>query len=50
MLSWNLKHKAVILIVAVVLLIFSVVASVAKGFIFIPDMATPQLFGNLNHD
>lgn len=47
LLSWNLKHKAVILIVAVVLLIFSVVASVAKGFIFIPDMATPQLSGTL---
>ena len=45
LLAWNLKHKAVILIVAVVLLIFSIVASVAKGFIFIPDMATPQLSG-----
>lgn len=47
MLSWNLKHKAFIIILAIGLLIFSVVASVAKGFIFIPDMATPQLSGTM---
>ena len=47
LLSWNLKHKALILTAAVVLLIFSIVASVAKGFIFIPDMATPQLSGTM---
>lgn len=46
-LSWNLKHKALILILAVGLLAFSVVASLAKGFIFIPDMATPQLSGTM---
>lgn len=45
--EWNLKHKAAILILVVALLIFSVVASVAKGFIFIPDMATPQLSGTM---
>ncbi len=47
MLSWNLRHKAFILILAVVLLVFSVGTSVAKGFIFIPDMSTPQLSGSL---
>ena len=47
LLSWNLRHKAFILILAVVLLVFSIVASVAKGFIFIPDMATPQLSGTM---
>lgn len=47
MVSWNLKHKAFILILAVGLLVFSVVASLAKGFIFIPDMATPQLSGTM---
>ncbi len=46
-LSWNLKHKALVLIVAVALLVFSIVASVAKGFIFMPDMATPQLSGTM---
>lgn len=47
LLAWNLRHKALILILAVALLIFSVVASLAKGFIFIPDMATPQLSGTM---
>ena len=46
-LSWNLKHKVFILALAVALLVFSVVSSVAKGFIFIPDMATPQLSGSM---
>ena len=45
LLAWNLRHKALILIAALGLLVFSVVASLAKGFIFIPDMATPQLSG-----
>ena len=47
LLTWNLKHKAFILVLAVALLVFSVVASVSKGFIFIPDMSTPQLSGTL---
>jgi len=46
-LSWNLKHKALVLIAALGLLVFSILASVAKGFIFIPDMATPQLSGTM---
>lgn len=47
LLSWNLKHKAFILIMAVLLLGYSVYASISKGFIFIPDMATPQLSGTM---
>lgn len=45
--SWNLKHKTLVLILSVGLLVFSVVASISKGFIFIPDMATPQLSGTM---
>lgn len=47
LLSWNLKHRAVVIIAAVGLLVFSIVASVARGFIFIPDMATPELSGTM---
>lgn len=47
LLSWNLRHKALILIAALGLLIFSVAAALAKGFIFIPDMSTPQLSGTM---
>lgn len=47
LLAWNLRHKALVLIAALALLVFSVAASVAKGFIFIPDMATPQLSGTM---
>ena len=46
-LSWNLKHKALVLFMAVALLVFSVAATVSKGFIFIPDMSTPQLSGTM---
>ena len=45
--GWGLRHKAVVLGLAVILLVFSVGASVAKGFIFMPDMATPQISGTL---
>ena len=38
-----LKHKVPVLILALVLLIGSVTAGVAKGFIFFPDMTSPQL-------
>lgn len=47
LLNWNLNHKALILILAVALLGGSVYASLSKGFIFIPDMATPQLNGSM---
>ncbi len=46
-LNWNLNHKFLILFVTVFLLVFSVQASLAKGFIFIPDMSTPQMTGSL---
>ena len=47
LLNWNLNHKALILLLAVALLGGSVYASLSKGFIFIPDMATPQLSGTM---
>ena len=47
LLNWNLNHKALILILAVALLGGSLYASLSKGFIFIPDMATPQLSGTM---
>lgn len=47
LLTWNLNHKVVILALAVLLLVFSVASTVAKGFIFIPDMSTPQLSGTI---
>ena len=47
LLNWNLNHKALILILGVALLGGSVYASLSKGFIFIPDMATPQLSGSM---
>jgi len=46
-LNWNLNHKFLILFVTVFLLVFSVQASLAKGFIFFPEMSTPQMTGTL---
>lgn len=46
-LNWNLNHKALVLILALALFGYSVFASVSKGFIFIPDMETPQLSGTM---
>lgn len=37
-LNWALKHKAAVLITAAVLLVVSAAASLARGFIFMPDM------------
>ncbi len=45
--SWNLRHKAIVLLVAVGLLVFTASAVLAKGFIFMPEMSTPQLSGSL---
>ena len=45
--EWSLRHKAIVLGLTVVLLVFGIMASVAKGFIFMPDMATPQISGTL---
>ena len=44
---WALRHKAIVLIAATAMLIFSVGGSLARGFIFMPDMSTPQLSGTL---
>ena len=49
-LNWNLNHKFLILFVTVFLLVFSVQASLAKGFIFFPEMSTPQMPGTLTMD
>ena len=48
LLNWNLNHKFLILLVVIVLLFFSVQTSLSKGFIFIPDMSTPQMTGSLS--
>ena len=40
---WALKHKAVVLILAVVLLVISSVFSIAGGFIFMPEMDMPNV-------
>ena len=45
--GWSLRHKLIVLLLAVGMLVFSVSASLAKGFIFMPDMSTPQLSGSL---
>ncbi len=45
--SWNLRHKFLVLALAVALLAFTVSATLAKGFIFMPEMSTPQLSGSL---
>jgi len=40
---WALKHKAVVLVTAVVLLAVSAVFSLSGGFIFMPDMDMPNV-------
>ena len=40
---WALDHKAVVLILSVVLLVVTGVVSVAKGFIFMPEMDMPNV-------
>ena len=49
-LNWNLNHKFVILLIVIIMLIFSVQTALSKGFIFIPDMSTPQMSGTLTMD
>lgn len=41
--TWTLAHKALILIVAVVLLISSTALALSKGFSFMPDTSSTQL-------
>ena len=50
LLNWNINHKFLILLIAVVLLVFSVDTALSKGFIFIPDMSTPQMSGMITMD
>lgn len=45
--GWSLRHKFIVLTLVIILLAFSVVASISKGFIFMPDMATPQISGSM---
>ena len=45
--SWNLRHKALVLLLSAALLVFTASATLAKGFIFMPEMSTPQLSGSL---
>ena len=42
-LKWSLKYKAVVLILAAVLLVGSAAASLSKGFIFMPTMDSPMV-------
>ena len=43
MAHWALKHKAAVLIPAVVLLVLSALLSISGGFIFMPDMDMPNV-------
>ena len=47
LLNWNLNHKFLIILIVIIMLVFSVQTALEKGFIFIPDMSTPQMTGNL---
>ncbi len=47
LLNWNLNHKLLIGVVAVVLLVFSVQTALSRGFVFLPDMTTPQMAGTI---
>lgn len=46
-LKWSLKHRVLVLICALLLLVFSVAAVVVKGFTFVPDMTSPQMQVNI---
>ncbi len=45
--GFMLRHKVIVLTMVVILLVYSVTAALSRGFIFMPDMATPQLSGTL---
>ena len=47
-LNFTLKHKALSLIVALVLLGVSAFATITRGFIYLPDMDSPQMMVNLS--
>ncbi len=42
-LRWSLKHKAVVILLAVVLLVTSAVDIIGRGFSFLPDMESTQI-------
>ena len=46
-LEFNLTHKALVLGVSLVLFVSSIFLALSNGFIFIPDMSTPQMTGSL---
>lgn len=46
-LKWALSHRAAVLVCTLLLLVFSVVAVVVKGFTFVPDMTSPQMQVNI---
>lgn len=48
--GWGLNHKKMILGGAVLVLVLSLGISLAKGFIFIPNMSTPMLSGSIETD
>ncbi len=50
LLNWNLNHKALIIILALVLLVFSVQTALSRGYVFLPDMTTPQMTGTITMD
>ena len=50
LLNWNLNHKFLIILIVIIMLVFSVQTALEKGFIFIPEMSTPQMTGNLIMD
>ena len=41
--TWSLGHKAIVLILAAALLVGSCVASISRGFIFMPTMDSPNV-------
>ncbi|MBQ7703135.1 MAG: efflux RND transporter permease subunit [Firmicutes bacterium] len=47
LLNWNLNHKLLLSFVVVILLIFSVQTALSRGFVFLPDMTTPQMGGTI---
>lgn len=45
--AWGLEHKKTILLGALAALVLTLGLSLAKGFIFIPNMSMPMLSGNI---
>ena len=45
--SWSLRHKAIVLIASALLLVVTAVASLSRGFIFMPEMDSPTVTVNV---